>query len=538
MLGLLLQNRLHALINSLRRSGKKGRRRILGYIGLIILPLVVLINMYAMMEAMMASPELGLPAILLLVRNLLLGIFIMLLFSGLALVLHIFFLSRDLPLLMSAPVPLTTIFQFKFIETTSANSTLYFGIALPVLICAGIVIKAPLLFWLLLLPLSLLFLAIPTGVAALLAMGLVSLMPARRAKNVSAVFLSLISIAIWLGFQMLRPERIHPGATALPGQNYLNVGGKLAAWFPSDWLVNALMHTATQRYTATAAQILLLLAAGALLYQAAAALLQRALRRDTFSGVESASRSRRVSRPDTRSMPAGKSSLFTTLVQRDCKLIFRDTQQLIQILLFTTMMVLLPFINRMKTGPESGEISAYFPFLFLFIFSALISSTISTRMIPMERTAFGLFKLAPVRLRTVWLAKMTVSFFFTMTSALFAAAVVAFFHHTPAGVLLRALLLLIIVNIGATSCGGLFGARYANFNWDHPKRMLSTGSGFFLSLILLLFVGILGAIVALSLFLLSTPDPGIIISAALALGLLALGTTAAEKKLDKIEWTY
>jgi len=192
----------------------------------------------------------------------------------------------------------------------------------------------------------------------------------------------------------------------------------------------------------------------------------------------------------------------------------------------------------MKTGPESGEISAYFPFLFLFIFSALISSTISTRMIPMERTAFGLFKLAPVRLRTVWLAKMTVSFFFTMTSALFAAAVVAFFHHTPAGVLLRALLLLIIVNIGATSCGGLFGARYANFNWDHPKRMLSTGSGFFLSLILLLFVGILGAIVALSLFLLSTPDPGIIISAALALGLLALGTTAAEKKLDKIEWTY
>jgi len=153
---------------------------------------------------------------------------------------------------------------------------------------------------------------------------------------------------------MLRPERIHPGATALPGQNYLNVGGKLAAWFPSDWNQNALMHTATQRYAAIAVQILLLLAAGALLYKAAAALLQRALRRDTFSGVESASRSSRVSRPDTRSMPAGKSSLFATLVQRDCKLIFRDTQQLIQILLFTTMMVLLPFINRTNSGPESG----------------------------------------------------------------------------------------------------------------------------------------------------------------------------------------
>ena len=538
MLGLLLQNRLHALINSLRRSGKKGRRRILGYIGLIILPLVVLINMYAMMEAMMASPELGLPAILLLVRNLLLGIFIMLLFSGLALVLHIFFLSRDLPLLLSAPISLSTIFQFKFIETTSANSTLFFGIALPVLVSAGIAIHAPLLFWILLVPLSLLFLAIPTGLSALLAMGLVSVMPARRAKNISAIFLSLISIAIWLGFQMLRPERIHPGAAGLPGQNYLELGGRLAAWFPSDWLVNALMHTAARRAAAAGVNILLLFGAGALLYSGAAALLGRALRRDTFSGVESGTRSRRVSRQIARSTPAGKSGLFATLVRRDFKLIFRDTQQLIQILLFTTMMVLLPFLNRTNMAAESEELAHYYPFFFLFIFSTLISSTISTRMIPMERTAFGLFKLAPVRLRLVWLAKMTVSFLFTMTSSLFAAAVVAFFHHTPAGVLIRVLLLLVILNIGANSCGGLFGARYANFGWDHPKRMLNAGSGIFLLLLLMVFVGIVGAIVAISLLLLSTPDPGIAASAALTLLLLAFGTASAEKKLDKIEWTY
>ncbi|HOC24800.1 MAG TPA: hypothetical protein PKJ13_05785 [bacterium] len=538
MLGLLLHSRLRALIYAVRRGGKKGRRRILGYIGLIILPVLVLINIYAMMEAMMAAPELGLPAILLLQRNILLAIFIMLLFSGLALVLHIFFLSRDLPLLMSAPVPLATIFQFKFIETTSANSTLFFGIALPVLISAGIAVKAPLLFWILLLPLSLLFLAIPTGLATLLAMGLVSVMPARRAKSISALFLSLISIAIWLGFQMLRPERIRPGAAGLPGQNYLELGGRLATWFPSDWLVNALMHTTTGRTAAAGLNILLLLGAGALLYSGAAALLGRALHRDTFSGIESGSRSRRVTRQTVRIAPAGKSGLFATLVRRDFKLIFRDTQQLIQILLFTTMMVLLPFLNRTNMAAESGELAHYYPYFFLFIFSTLISSTISTRMIPMERTAFGLFKLAPVRLRTVWLAKVTVSFLFTLTSALFAAAVVAFFHHTSAGVLLRVLLLLVILNIGATSCGGLFGARYANFSWDHPKRMLNAGSGFFLSLILMVFVGIVGGIVALSLFILSTPDPGIAASAALTLFLLAFGTASAEKKLDKIEWTY
>ncbi|NTV46935.1 MAG: hypothetical protein HGB11_10550 [Chlorobiales bacterium] len=104
----------------------------LGYIGLIMLPLLVMINMYALMEVMARAPQLGLPAIQLLLRNMLFGIFLMLLFSGLALVLHIFFLSKDLPLLMSSPVPLATIFQFKLIETTVGNSTLFFGIAVAV----------------------------------------------------------------------------------------------------------------------------------------------------------------------------------------------------------------------------------------------------------------------------------------------------------------------------------------------------------------------------------------------------------------------
>ena len=535
MLGLLLQNRLHALINSFRRGGKKNRRRLLGYLGLIILPLLVLFNMHALMSEMMRNPALGLSAVHLLTRNILLGIFIMLLFSGLALVLHVFFLSKDLPLLMSSPLPMTTLFQFKFIETSLANSTLFFGIAVPILVSTGLALQASLLYWLLLLPLCLLFLTIPTGLSAFLAMGLVSIMPARRAKNISAIMLSIISIGIWLGFQLLRPGSLQPGTAVLPGQRYLDAGARLATWVPSDWLVNSLLLTSQHRYAAAAGNAFLLIMISLLLYLSTSGLLQRALRRDTFSGREMSSHKRKINR---RTTLARHSNLFVNMVQRDFRIILRDTQQLIQILLFTSMMILLPIINRRTTESETGTFADYLPLLFRFIFSGLIGSSLATRMIPMERTAFGLFKLAPVRLRIVWLAKMSVSFVFTMVSGFFAASVVAFFNHTPLTAFIRVLILLGVLNIGATTCGGVFGALFPNFEWDHPKRMLSAGSGFLMSLLLFVYMAILGASVAVSIYLLDTPDPGIIVSALITFIAFAFGTVSAEKRLDIIEWTH
>ncbi len=536
MLGVLLHTRLRALLNSLRRGGKKSRRRLLGYIGLILLPLLVLINIHAIMVVMMHNPGLGIPALQLLLRNILLGVFIMLLFSGLALVLHILFLSKDLPLLLSSPIPHTTILQFKFLEATLANSTLFFGLALPVLISAGLVTSAPWLFWLLLLPMSLIFLTIPTGLGAFLAMGLVSIMPARKAKNIAAVLLSFISIAIWLGFQVMRPERLPGAASVLPGQRYLNAGAKLSAWLPSDGLINSLMALREQNYGAAATSGLLLVAISLLLYGLASALMQRALRRDLFSGMEMTSHRRPKSGKNRRSSLEREGSLFVQILRRDFLIIRRDTQQLMQILLFTLMMILLPFLNR--SAMEAGHFAGYMPFLFLFIFSMLIGSTLASRMVPMERSAFGLFKLAPVRLRVVWRAKMMLSFLFTLASGAIAAAIVATIHHTPAGVWLRVLVLLVILDGIATLIGGVFGALFPNFAWDHPKRMLSAGSGFFLSLLLFGCMGLVGGAVALSLAFLDSPDPGILLSALLTLAALYPGTLMVENKLDKMEWTF
>ncbi len=539
VLAQLLNTRWRSFVNSIRRGGKKSRRRLLSYIGLVALPIVVLANMIPFLLVMVKLPQFGAVAVYGMMRGVMLGLFLMLLFSGMTLVLHIFFLSKDLPLLLSTPIPLRTVFRFKFFEATLGNSALFFGMALPVLIAGGVVTHASLWFYLFLPLASMVFLAIPTGISALLAFGLVSIMPARRAKSLAAVLLSIVSIAIWAGFQLIRPERITPHL----GENssdafthYLTLSSRISLWFPSDWFTNSVFAVAQNRFTSALFYFGLLAAGAALLNGLTRALMQRALARDVFSGVDT--RARRKINNGARNQSYGNTSIYWAFVQRDFKLMIRDSQQLTQLLLFTLMMVLIPLFNRQTSDEVTGTFAQYLPFLFLFVFSILIGGSMAARFIPMERKAFGLCKLAPIRLRTVWLAKVSVSFLLTLGSGLAAVTINAIIHATPLQVIARIILFLIVADVGTTALGGLFGSVFPNFLWDHPKRMLSSGGNLTMTLVILAYMALLGGIMALSGLVFASLDAGVFISALLALLLLGLGTVISEKKLDKIEWQY
>ncbi len=535
----LLHIRWRAFVNSVRHGGKKSRRRLLSYIGLVALPVIVLANMIPFLNVMVKLPQFGDPAVYMMMRGMLMGFFLMLLFSGMTLVLHIFFLSKDLPLLLSTPITLSTIFQFKFFEATLANSALFFGMALPIIIAGGIVTHASIWFYLYLPVASLIFLSIPTGISAFLAFGLVTIMPARRAKSLAAVLLSIVSIAIWAGFQLLRPEKIsgHAGSTSSEAiSHYLDLSNRISVYFPSDWFTNSIFAVAQKQYAPALLYLGLLLAGAATLHGFTRSLMQRALARDVFSGVDT--RARRKITNGARTQPYGNTSIYWTFVQRDFKLVIRDSQQLTQLILFTLMMVLIPLFNSQTADEMQGVYTPYMPFLFLFVFSILIGGSMAARFIPMERTAFGLCKLAPIRLRTVWLAKITVSFLLTVGSGLAAVLINSIIHKTPADVITRISLFLLAADLGTTALGGVFGALFPNFLWDHPKRMLSSGGNLTMTVVILVYMAVLGGIVALSSFIFASIDAGLILSALLALFLLGFGTVISERKLDKIEWQH
>ncbi len=535
----LLHIRWRAFVNSVRHGGKKSRRRLLSYMGLVALPVIVLANMIPFLNVMVKLPQFGAPAVYLMMRGMLMGFFLMLLFSGMTLVLHIFFLSKDLPLLLSTPITLSTIFQFKFFEATLANSALFFGMALPILIAGGIVTHASLWFYLYLPVASLIFLAIPTGISAFLAFGLVTIMPARRAKSLAAVLLSIVSIAIWAGFQLLRPEKIssHAGNTSSEAlSHYLDLSSRISVYFPSDWFTNSIFAVAQNQYAPALLHLGLLLAGAAALHGFTRSLMQRALARDVFSGVDT--RARRKITTGARTQTYGNTSIYWAFVQRDFKLVIRDSQQLTQLILFTLMMVLIPLFNSQTTEELQGVYTPYMPFLFLFVFSILIGGSMAARFIPMERTAFGLCKLAPIRLRTVWLDKITVSFMLTVGSGLAAVLINSIIHKTPADVIIRISLFLLAADLGTTALGGVFGALFPNFLWDHPKRMLSSGGNLTMTLVILVYMAVLSGIVALSSFIFASIDAGLLLSALLALFLLGFGTVISERKLDKIEWQH
>src|SRR5919108_1046676 len=138
----------------------------------------------------------------------LLTFFSMLLFSNLVTSLSTFFLSRDLDLILSTPVPAGSFFYSRLITTTINSSWMVLFFSLPIFVAYGTVFGGGILFYtwvLLILPL---FLIIPASLGVLITHLLVYFLPARRIRDI-LFFIGLIAfIVIYLLFRFSQPERL------------------------------------------------------------------------------------------------------------------------------------------------------------------------------------------------------------------------------------------------------------------------------------------------------------------------------------------
>ena len=168
-------------------------------------------------------------------------LFLMLVLSALISALNIFFLSRDLKLLLSAPMSSGRIFLWKAVETALTSSIMVVFFALPVLF-AFCYHFAP--GWINVLGVLLVFLLyVLTGIllGILLGMTIPAFFSAHRIQPVlSFVSIGLVSFVV-LFLRMLRPERfLNPDAieSLLDYMGGLDVG--MFSYFPFHWAAKGL----------------------------------------------------------------------------------------------------------------------------------------------------------------------------------------------------------------------------------------------------------------------------------------------------------
>lgn len=178
-----------------------------------------------------------------------LTMFMMLIMSALISTLNIFFLSKDLPLLLSSPLPSASVFAWKGVQVATSSSIMVIFFSLPVLFsycfyfAPGIDdIAAIVLVFLL---------YIATGILVGILLGMI--IPAFFSVKKLQPILSLVSIvlisAIVIFLRLLRPERFgNPDVidNLMDYMGGLNVEG--FAWFPFYWISKAIHFIAGKDY--------------------------------------------------------------------------------------------------------------------------------------------------------------------------------------------------------------------------------------------------------------------------------------------------
>ena len=120
----------------------------------------------------------------------------------------IFFLSDDLMLLMSAPVPVGPLYFARLIEMVINSSWMVLFFGLPVFLAFGTAMDAPWSYYVALGAIFPALLLIPGALGSIIAVVLTRLFSARRSRDMIVVLVVLAFVAIYLLIRTMQPERL------------------------------------------------------------------------------------------------------------------------------------------------------------------------------------------------------------------------------------------------------------------------------------------------------------------------------------------
>jgi ABC-2 type transport system permease protein len=156
--------------------------------------------------------------------------------------LSTFFLSDDLELVVAAPVDPGTLYAARLTETIVDSSWMVALLAVPLLAAYGLVYGAGPGFWVVAVGTVVPFLVLPAVVGSAVTLVLVTVFPARRARDLLALVGLFAVAAVVTLFRFLRPERLMRPEEFRDLVDFVAVlRTPTSPWLPSEWAAAALM---------------------------------------------------------------------------------------------------------------------------------------------------------------------------------------------------------------------------------------------------------------------------------------------------------
>ncbi len=398
------------------RSG--GRARGARTVALVLLGLafwsVTIGLLYKLLAYFKNVPEIGSLLAGKLLGTLLVGFLGILLLSNVVNALSTFFLSRDLDLLVAAPVDWLGLYTAKLIETIVSSSWMVALMAIPILATYGAVYHGGPWYPLIAIAAFLPYLMLPAIIGSAITLLLVNIFPARRTRDILSVIAVLAASGVVILFRVIRPERLARPEGFRSLVEFVSVLKTQSPWSPSDWMQQAVMSWLTG--TPDPLPFYLLWSTAAALFVLGAGLhwwlYPVGFTKAQESGKQFA-KSGALSRL-ARRLLAPFGVLRRELVLKELRVFFRDSTQWSQLILLGVLIIVYVFNVKflpLKTDGVSQFLRNVIPFCNLLVAGFVIASVAGRFVFPgvsLEGRTWWLLRASPLEIGDLLWAKFWV----------------------------------------------------------------------------------------------------------------------------------
>ncbi len=397
----------------------------------------------------------------------------------------IFFLSDDLQLLMSAPIPIGPLYFARMVEMMVHSSWMVLFFGLPVFLAFGSVYEAP---WTYYLWVALLFLAlilIPGALGAIIAVVLTRLFSARRSRDLMVVLVVLAFVFIYLLIRTMRPERLLDEDSFGTMMEFLNMfRTPESEYLPTNWMTEFLFPLLEGRSPPSwLPAIGIWITAGALCAMGGwigTALYLNAYDRAQTSRVRygpgRATKGRMLGVWLDRT-GAALGRLTGSLLVKDLRVFLRDTNQWLQLLLLGALAAVYVLnFSYLKLA----EFSWFTLYTINHAMVGLVLSGVAVRFVfpavSLEGRAWWIVRSAPVRLSRFMHSKLLIHFVPLAALGVLLSVLSCTVIGAPLAFSAISVGLVLFVSLCICAIGVGIGAVYPKFTAENPAK-IPTGVG-------------------------------------------------------------
>jgi len=425
--------------------------------------------------------------------------FAILLFSNVITSLSTFFLSRDLLLLIPAPVSPAHLFAAKFVETVVDSSWMVLLFSVPAFVAYGAVHGGGPVYCLMTLLTLIPFFIIPAALGVIATLVLAYILPAQRGKDMLLVFSTLFLSLLYLLFRLLQPEKlVNPEAFS----DFLSFLAAMrtpsSPFLPSTWATEALLPFLGLK-EGDALFFYLLLLSTALFLLVAGSALANILYPLGWSKAQEGQRRRGLRRwwdTAVQGMAMVFPASLRVIVVKDLKTFFRDTGQWSQLFMLLALIVI--YVYNFSVLPIDGSAmrTLYLQNIISFFNLALagfVIAAIAVRFVfpavSLEGKTFWVLKSAPVPLRRLWWSKFWVGLLPLLFLGELLVSVTNYFLSVSTFMMVLSAITLFFTTFGIVALGMAVGVAYPNFTAEHSAKIAASFGGVLYMVLCVFFIG-------------------------------------------------